>query len=259
MRLGISALAGGIEKAVRTCVEKGLNHIEIGIDNIEDWEHVSNEVDSIVSAGISLGVHLPMELNPCERVNEIRACWERFVLSNVEIGRQFGVRYYNMHLGYALERIAFCKREVLLENACSFLSGICNKLDSEIVTIENSYSNGGDLVNLGTRTSDFGKVLDSIKSEKIGFCFDTGHNLICEDEYLQSFGSITRVVHLSGNDGARDLHLGISRDNGIGDELLAELLGLQRAEYYVLEMDASHYKSSISKINELVGRQFKVE
>lgn len=259
MRLGISAFAGDIERAVETCLENGLNHIEVGIDDIGDWEFVKRQNNHVVSAGISLGVHLPMELNPCERVNEVRACWERFVLSNVEIGRKFNVRYYNMHMGYALERLAGSRREILLENARVFLGGVLRKLDGEMITLENSYTKGGDMVNLGTRVSDFKRVFESFSLGNMGFCFDTGHNLICSDEYVESFSRITKVVHLSGNDGVRDLHLGISSEHGIGDKLLADLLKLKEAEYYVLEMDSAHYKSSISRISELTGIQFEAE
>lgn len=88
---------------------------------------------------MSIGIHLPMELNTCENIIYIRNSWISFIN---EINKQLStlnIEYFNMHLGYAMTSRLNNNRNKYLKNTVEFLNDNC--LDSNIVIcIENTYS-----------------------------------------------------------------------------------------------------------------------
>ena len=84
MKIGISALIFNIEEALKICEEnKEINHIEIGIDNLSDCDKLKIYKDKINDLNLSVGIHLPMELNPCEDIVYIRDSWVKFVKEEI--------------------------------------------------------------------------------------------------------------------------------------------------------------------------------
>jgi sugar phosphate isomerase/epimerase len=61
------------------------------------------------------------------------------------------------------------------------------------------------------------KLLNGLDTEKVGFCFDTGHmNALSEtntEGWLKVLGPFLRELHLHDNDGTRDDHLAIGAGN----------------------------------------------
>lgn len=57
------------------------------------------------------------------------------------------------------------------------------------------------------------KLLNELNTEKVGFCFDTGHmNVFSQanmEDWLKALGPLLKEVHLHDNDGTRDDHLAI--------------------------------------------------
>ena len=54
------------------------------------------------------------------------------------------------------------------------------------------------------------RAVESVKSEKIGICFDTGHSNVFGRDPLEDIriaGSYLKTLHVHDNDGERDLHL----------------------------------------------------
>lgn len=73
MKVGISALLFNMEEAIEICKsEKSIKHIEIGIDNLEECEKLLRYKKDFEELNLSIGIHLPMELNTCENIIYIR-------------------------------------------------------------------------------------------------------------------------------------------------------------------------------------------
>jgi len=72
MEIGISALSFNIEEALDICEKiDEIKHIEMGIDNLEECENLYKYKGRIKKLNLSLGIHLPMELNACENITYI--------------------------------------------------------------------------------------------------------------------------------------------------------------------------------------------
>ena len=198
MKVGISALLFNMEEAIEICKsEKSIKHIEIGIDNLEECEKLLRYKKDFEELNLSIGIHLPMELNTCENIIYIRNSWISFIN---EINKQLStlnIEYFNMHLGYAITSRLNNNRNKYLKNTVEFLNDNC--LDSNIViSIENTYSKRGDFSNIGNNVKDFEYIFNNTIRKKICFCYDTGHFLINKDDYIDKLSEKIKIVHLSG-------------------------------------------------------------
>ena len=103
MRIGISALSFNLKEALEICENnKEINHIEIGIDNLSDVEKIRKYEKQIKKLNLTVGIHLPMELNSCEDIEFIRDKWVEYIITLDEKLSFFSISYYNMHLGYVM-------------------------------------------------------------------------------------------------------------------------------------------------------------
>ena len=244
MKIGISALVYEIDKAIEICKNTNeINHIEIGIDNIKQCSDVLKYKDEFKNLDISISLHLPMELNPCEDVDYIRDRWREYINILQNSLSELNIKYMNMHLGYVMSSRLFKNREKYLKNCVEFL----DKLESQIpITIENTYSNKGDFSNVGNNAGDFEYIFNNTNNNKVYFCYDTGHNLINSSNYLQILKDKIKVVHLSDNDGINDSHMGIGKGILKIDEL-KEINNIE-VEYLILEIIYKDIQSTINNI-----------
>ncbi|MEG1312431.1 MAG: TIM barrel protein [Romboutsia sp.] len=199
MIVGISALIFNIEEAINLCNEiEKINHIEVGIDNLYDCRKLYKYKDRIEELNLSIGIHLPLELNTCENIEYIRDSWIDFTnqINNELI--DFNIKYFNLHLGYVISNRLKKNKEKYLDNSIKFLDKLNKELDSKII-IENVYSNNGDFSNVGNTIYDFEYIFNRNKSDKLWFCYDTGHYLINNDDYINSLKYKTKLIHLSDN------------------------------------------------------------
>ncbi|HBF6471384.1 TPA: TIM barrel protein [Clostridioides difficile] len=249
MAVGIASLLFNIEEALNICESiKQITHLEIGIDNISECSELCKYKERISKLGLSIGIHLPMELNTCENIEYIRNSWINFI-EKIEFElKGFDIRYFNLHLGYVMTNRVIKDRDKYLGNSVDFL----DKLNTNsYVCIENTYSKGGDFSNIGNISYDFEYIFKRIKNSKICFCYDTGHCLIDEDAYVKNLKDKIRLIHLSDNDGINDTHVGIGRGI-LSEEGIKEVLTLD-AEYLVLEINYEDIEDTISKLNNIVG------
>ncbi|HBG5000529.1 TPA: TIM barrel protein [Clostridioides difficile] len=249
MAVGIASLLFNIEEALNICESiKQITHLEIGIDNISECSELCKYKERISKLGLSIGIHLPMELNTCENIEYIRNSWINFI-EKIEFElKGFDLRYFNLHLGYVMTNRVRKNRDKYLGNSVDFL----DKLNTNsYVCIENTYSKGGDFSNIGNISYDFEYIFKRIKNSKIWFCYDTGHCLIDEDAYVKNLKDKIRLIHLSDNDGINDTHVGIGRGI-LSEEGIKEILTLD-AEYLVLEINYEDIEDTISKLNNIVG------
>lgn len=246
MKIGISALLFNIEEALEICKEiKEIRHIEIGIDNINECIELNKYKKYIEELDISIGIHLPMELNTCENIQYIRNSWLNFV-EEINLNLEaFNVKYFNLHLGYVMSNRLSKDRKKYLDISKNFFNELEIGID---ITIENTYSKKGDFSNIGNLASDFEYIFN--ENEKLYFCYDTGHNLINSDNYIDKLKNRIKVIHLSDNDGIDDLHVGIGNGKLV-DKDIKKVLNLD-ADYLILEIKSEHIKDSLNKIGQII-------
>lgn len=240
MKLGIPALVHEIESAIYICEKfKQINHIEIGIDNLCECEKILNYKNELKENDISIGIHLPMELNTCENVEYIRSSWIKFISEINNNLNELDIKYFNMHLGYVVKS-RFDKDKIkYLNNSINFLQ--LTNVGKSHIFIENTYTHGGDICNIGTRVSEFEYIFKYI--DNIGFCYDTGHDLINPDNFIDILKDKVNLIHLSDNDGNKDLHIGIGK--GILNLGSLKNLMSMNIQYAVLEIKYEDIDESI--------------
>lgn len=250
MRIGISSLIGEIEECLKICEQNNLiDHIEVGVDSIDDCLKLLNYKNRIKNLKLSIGIHMPMELNLCEEISEIRNAWVSF-FENIENSlRPLDICYYNLHLGYSITGRLKKYKSKFLDNAIDSFKNLDIKTD---ITIENTYSKGGDISNIGTISSDFEYIFRGAKREGLFFCYDTGHNLINKSDYTDKLLNRIKVVHLSDNNGIDDLHLGIC--SGILDEIEIHKIIKMEPEFIVFEVTKEYVEDSIESFSYLISK-----
>ena len=249
MRLGISALLFNIDEALELCKQIDyINHIEIGIDNLDECLILKKYKDEFRKLGLSIGIHLPMELNPCENIKYIQNSWVDFIKQLEESLHEFNIEYFNMHLGYVISDRLNKNRIKYLDNSIEFFEKLLEKTNSNI-SIENTYSKGGDFSNIGYIGKDFEYIFNKIDNTKLVFCYDTGHCLINKRDYIDKLKDRLMIVHLSDNDGINDSHLGIGRGIIQGSEI-EKLINLD-LNYLVLEINYNHIKDTLDKLSKM--------
>lgn len=250
MKIGIAALLFNIEEALDICKKiDRIKHIELGIDNIEECKSLYKYKDIIRELDLSLGIHLPMELNTCENVEYIRNSWVEFVNRLDEELKDLDIKYFNLHLGYVMSNRLKKNKDKYLNISTEFLQSLNQGVNINI-SIENVYSNHGDFSNVGNIAYDFEYIFSKIKSDKLWFCYDTGHNLINRDEYINKLNSKIKIVHLSDNDGMSDIHIGIGKGI-LSKEHIKEVLKLN-PKYMVLEINYEHIECSLKKLDYII-------
>ena len=240
MKVGISALIFNLKEALDICENnKEINHIEIGIDNIKDCEELKRYEYKIKDLHLSVGIHLPMELNPCEHIEFIRNKWIDYIITLNEKLNFLEISYFNMHLGYVMTDRLSKNKEKYLNNIIDFFDKLL-KTKNLPITIENTYTKGGDFSNVGSKVEDFNYIFQH--NENINFCYDTGHNLICKSNYNLLKDKI-KIIHLSDNNTKEDEHLGLMKGKLDHNEL-KYILSIN-PEFLVLEMNFDDIEESL--------------
>ena len=240
MKVGISALIFNLKEALDICENnKEINHIEIGIDNIKDCEELKRYEYKIKDLHLSVGIHLPMELNPCEHIEFIRNKWIDYIITLNEKLNFLEISYFNMHLGYVMTDRLSKNKEKYLNNIIDFFDKLL-KIKNLPITIENTYTKGGDFSNVGSKVEDFHYIFQH--NENINFCYDTGHNLICKSNYNLLKDKI-KIIHISDNNTKEDEHLGLMKGKLDHNEL-KYILSIN-PEFLVLEMNFDDIEESL--------------
>lgn len=248
MRFGISALVHEINKAIEICkINDFINHIEIGIDNLYECKAVLNYIEEFKSNDISIGIHLPMELNTCENIEYIRNSWVKYIGEVKEKLNPLDIKYFNIHLGYVIKTRFDKNKNKYLDNTVDFIEKI--NISSKVF-IENTYTKGGDICNIGTTVDEFEYIFNNITRKNTEFCYDTGHNLINNDKYIYNLREKINLVHLSDNNGINDSHDSIGTGK-LDLEEVRELINL-KPEFIVLEVRHENINESIKIVERFI-------
>ena len=248
MRFGISALVHEINNAIEICkINDFINHIEIGIDNLYECKAVLNYIEEFKSNDISIGIHLPMELNTCENIEYIRNSWVKYIGEVKEKLNPLDIKYFNIHLGYVIKTRFDKNKNKYLDNTVDFIEKI--NISSKVF-IENTYTKGGDICNIGTTVDEFEYIFNNITRKNTDFCYDTGHNLINNDKYIYNLREKINLVHLSDNNGINDSHDSIGTGK-LDLEEVRELINL-KPEFIVLEVRHENINESIKIVERFI-------
>lgn len=248
MRFGISALVHEINNAIEICkINDFINHIEIGIDNLYECKAVLNYIEEFKSNDISIGIHLPMELNTCENIEYIRNSWVKYIEEVKEKLNPLDIKYFNIHLGYVIKTRFDKNKNKYLDNTVDFIEKI--NVSSKVF-IENTYTKGGDICNIGTTVDEFEYIFNNITRKNTDFCYDTGHNLINNDKYIYNLREKINLVHLSDNNGINDSHDSIGTGK-LDLEEVRELINL-KPEFIVLEVRHENINESIKIVERFI-------
>lgn len=249
MKIGISALLFNIKEALDICKkEKSIKHIEVGIDNLDECKDLLKYKSIFEELGLSIGIHLPMELNTCENITYIRDSWISFINKINEELNILNIKYFNLHLGYVMSDRLKNNRKKYLDNTIKFFND--DKLNKDIIlSIENTYSKYGDFSNIGNKSEDFEYIFKNTKMKNIFFCYDTGHYLINEDDYLNQLRGKIKIVHLSDNDGYKDSHIGIGK--GILSKYHVETVIEMNIDYLILEINYMDIEDTLINLKSL--------
>jgi sugar phosphate isomerase/epimerase len=252
VKLGVSSLSFELKDKIYMCKSEGLNHIELGIDNLDEYEILYDYIDEINKHNISVGIHLPMELNTCENIDYIRNAWVDFTYKNFEYAHKLNLKYFNIHLGYVMTNRFLSNKPKYLNNSIDFLKKICSKSKEIDIYIENTYSKQGDFSNVGNCLYDFEYIFSELNNiDNLGFCYDTGHNLINKDLYIKNLYNKIKLIHLSDNDGLNDLHIGLK--HGILDiNDISNVVNIKGAKYIVLEIQDKYINESKDLIKNII-------
>lgn len=249
MKIGFSILARKIESSKHVIDEMigiGFNHIEVGIDDIEEWKYIKRL--KVKRKDISIGIHMPMEMNPSESIECIRRSWASFFEEIIRRGNEINIAYYNLHMGYGIKKRLLNNRENYLQKQVCFFEGLVNKVDCGFISLENTYFESGEMVRLGYQESDFDYVFN--RNDKLEFCYDTGHSLISGGRWNGNCKDRMKIAHLSNNDGISDCHWGINKK---GKFNLDDLIGISKnkgLEFIICEMAEQDLKASFKIIKD---------
>lgn len=257
MRIGVACLYNEIPKVLEI-VEKNtdfINHIEIGIDTVSQIEEVAPFIDKIEELGLSIGVHLAMEINTSEDIEYVRNSWVKFCVDMCIGVEKLNPAYINLHLGYALKNRFLRNKERYLKNTVDFFLKLDNYLEklsrTPVITVENSYNLvAGEVINIGTTSYEFEYILKNIRNINKNidipyFCFDTGHYILSRDNYSE-LGKFTKVVHISDCSGNLDDHLQIFSGKLKKDDLKMAID--MKPEFAVIEVKYDCIEKSIENI-----------
>ncbi|MGN1033182.1 MAG: sugar phosphate isomerase/epimerase family protein [Intestinibacter sp.] len=239
----MSALPFNLEEALNICEKnRKIEHIEVGLDNIENVDVLKKYKDKIENLNLSVSIHLPMELNTCENIKYIRNSWIDFICKIDEVLTQdFDIKYYNLHLGYAMTNRLNRNRQKYLKNTVEFLND--SKLNQKVLSIENTYSKKGDFSNVGDNVDDFNYIFNNIINKRVYFCYDTGHDLISKGDYTDVF-EMTKIIHFSDNDGVNDLHVGYKK--GILTDEIFDKIEKINPDYLILEINFDDIEDTLN-------------
>ncbi|MBN1614500.1 MAG: sugar phosphate isomerase/epimerase [Deltaproteobacteria bacterium] len=181
--------------------EIGFNHETFGLYGISDFRRVA---DALLKAGLTVTFHAPfLDLRPGALDPKIRQVTRDRLQQVFDLVPLFHPRTVVCHPSFD-KRYYMTAEKLWLENSIDtwrhFLDP-AEKFDTRIA-LENVYEND---------PSTLVALLEALPSERVCFCFDTGHfNVFADtplDSWMEGLAGRLGQVHLHDNRGDIDAHL----------------------------------------------------
>lgn len=191
----------------------GLNP-EIGLDctALENFSfsQFSNIADRLHQRGLSITLHAPfIDLSPGSPDPAVRALTRHRFEQVLKLMPLFKPKTVVCHAAYDSKRYRVF-RDQWIENSLQTWFWLSKRVRDEggVLMLENVYEHGPD---------DILILFESLADQRVGFCFDTGHQAafsrIALEKWIESLGPFLGQVHLHDNCGNQDEHLALGRGN----------------------------------------------
>lgn len=202
--------------------EHDLRHIEIDVMKDDSLvvdapgRRIQELAERACQLGISLSIHVPYTLNPCEKTDFLRQAHVVYLRKCVNIAARLNATHLTLHMGQfsTLPLLPHYRRQAI-DRLIDVLKVVLDDCTRRKVTIalENMHpmppGSGHGL--LGDTADDFERVFFRLHSRYLRFCLDVGHANASDgiSAYLPAFAKRLAVVHVSDNKGKTDDHLAI--------------------------------------------------
>jgi len=185
---------------------------EIGFDaealdrfSLEEFRQVA---EKCAERGLRVTFHAPfVDLSPGSPDPEVWRLTRRRYEKVVQLIPLFRPRTIVCHAGFERKRYGYL-RDVWLEKSIEMWRWLGERVHEEgaQLMLENVFEDGPD---------ELQQLFASLKREKVGFCFDTGHQSAFSntslETWMESLGCFIGQVHLHDNFGSEDEHLALGK------------------------------------------------
>jgi sugar phosphate isomerase/epimerase len=223
--------------------EIGISHEALDRFHPDDFRSVAAALND---AGLTTTIHAPfMDLRPGALDPKIRRTTAERLRQVFDLAPAFRPRSIVCHPSFD-GHYYVSTEDQWLENSIETwkpLLALAEAMDT-LIALENVYETDPDLLK---------KLLSSLRSAHVCFCFDTGHfNAFAEsplDEWISQLGPLTGQLHLHDNHGASDEHLPPGEGNFPFHDLLHKLREMGRNPIITLEAHSeAHLRQSLRNI-----------
>lgn len=202
---------------------RGLRYNEIQIMLAEGRSYVPWEFSEAVcrefqkmSYDITVTVHLPYTINPCESMKNRRNYYGRAARAFIETGLALGAKRFVIHPGFKKD----LSETEAKKNLLTFLEEIWSESHPALLLLEtDSGSKNGSAIGSAEFLEE---ALAESDFTNLGMCLDTTHiyargtdlyNPIIRKEFLERFGHLIKLVHLNSPDPEVSLGSFLDRHN----------------------------------------------
>ncbi len=200
--------------------QNNLNHIEINLtqnhSSLESFNSQRIEILKLLSEehNVKLSFHIPFKINISDVIRIIRNENLVYFKKCISLANKIDATHITVHIGnfywFPVEKFM---RKKALDRFLKYFKEILELSEKQKITIalENvvPIPQGSDFYLLGDNLEDFNYIFDSVQSEYLKFCLDTGHANIGEGvlPYVQNFNQYLTSIHYHDNTGKNDAHL----------------------------------------------------
>lgn len=216
---GFDVVKKSIEKNFCYASEYGLSHLEIDLirrhffietfdtKRINQLKGLSKELE------ISLSLHTPFTINPCEKITTLRDANIAYLKRCVAVAHELNATHITTHIGYCIG-VKPSKQKALtrLVGNLKNLLKDCRKLNVKLaIENVNPMPEGSEFFYLGDSIKECMFLLSEVDSPYINLCLDIGHANTNEGplSYIQNFENKIINVHFHDNKGITDDHLNV--------------------------------------------------
>jgi len=195
----------GLRHVVLNARALNYNVVQMMIGGSRDYKpYVITEEDARefkkTTFGISLYVHLPYVINPCEEIPRRRNFYKHSVKQYIQVAVMLGARGVVLHPGFKKELTT----EQAYQNLLKFIEDtVAEDERCDLLLETDAGSKNGSAVGSSRFIAD---AVRELEHPKVAMCMDTTHMYargvdlwknVLLDEYIEEHHRITRLIHLN--------------------------------------------------------------
>jgi sugar phosphate isomerase/epimerase len=219
--------------------QNNLRHIEINLtqshSSLESFnsERINKLKLLCEKHNVRLSFHIPFKINISDIIRVIRNENLAYFKGCIDLASKIDATHITVHIGnfywFPVEKLM---RKKALDRFIKYFKDIIELSEKYKVAIalENvvPIPHGSDFYLLGDNVNDFNYIFNSVQSDYLKFCLDTGHANMGEGilPYIQNFSRQLTSIHFHDNIGKNDDHLPIGKGSVPWAKLAEELQNL---------------------------------